>query len=124
MNSDTFKLILLLARPAAGKSEVIDYLKNTPLEQRVARFHVGKIFELDDFPMLWTWFEEDDILQRLSLPRLHSDANGYFLNIAYWDVLIERLGMDYNKIIRDTAAEPGPKNSHHGIFPWQRTRRF
>ena len=29
--TEVFDVLLLLARPAAGKSEVIDYLKKTPL---------------------------------------------------------------------------------------------
>jgi len=54
--TEVFDVLLLLARPAAGKSEVIDYLKKTPLAERQERFHVGELAEVDDFPMLWTWF--------------------------------------------------------------------
>ena len=50
---NTFDILLLIARPAAGKSEVIDYLKQVPLEERLRRFHVGKFEEIDDFPILW-----------------------------------------------------------------------
>ena len=52
-------IILLIARPAAGKSEIIDYLKKTPETKREERFHVGAFDEIDDFPMLWAWFEEE-----------------------------------------------------------------
>ena len=62
---DHFEVLLLLARPGAGKSEVIDYLKKTPLEERIKRFRVGELREFDDFPILWTWFEEDAILKEL-----------------------------------------------------------
>ncbi len=99
-----FKLVLLLARPAAGKSEVIDYLKNTPLPERIARFHIGKIAELDDFPMLWTWFEEDGLLEKMGQPRLHTDAQANFLHIHLWDVLIERLCLEYSKLTRNLSA--------------------
>ncbi|NMB87935.1 MAG: hypothetical protein GYA17_06225, partial [Chloroflexi bacterium] len=61
--NQVFDALLLLARPAAGKSEIIRYLKNLSLEDRIRRFHVGDIREIDDFPMLWTWFEEDDVLE-------------------------------------------------------------
>ncbi len=47
-----FEIILLIARPAAGKSEIIDYLKKIPLDVRVQRFHVGNFEGIDDFPML------------------------------------------------------------------------
>ena len=103
-DADSFKLILLLARPAAGKSEIIDYLKNIPLDERITRFHVGKIAELDDFPMLWNWFEEDAILEKLGRPRLHTDSKGYFLDVHFWDVLIEKLCLSYDKLSRDQVG--------------------
>ena len=56
MGSDTFEVLFLIARPAAGKSEVIDYLARTSLGDRMARFHIGPMTVLDDFPMIWTWF--------------------------------------------------------------------
>jgi hypothetical protein len=96
-----FKILTLLARPAAGKSEVMDYLKRTPVEERIRRFHVGEIAELDDFPMLWTWFEEDALLERMGHPRMHTDKDGYFLHQYQWDLLIERICLDYQKLLRD-----------------------
>ena len=96
-----FKILTLLARPAAGKSEVMDYLKRTPLDERIQRFHVGEIAELDDFPMLWTWFEEDALLERMGHPRMHTDKDGYFLHQYQWDLLIERICLDYQKLVRD-----------------------
>lgn len=37
-----FDVLVLIARPAAGKSEIIDYLAQTPPEERWRRFHVGR----------------------------------------------------------------------------------
>lgn len=97
-----FKKIILLGRPASGKSEIIHYLKNTPLEERKSRFHIGELIEVDDFPMLWTWFEEDAILEKIfNKPRLHSDKEGYFLYEYLWHLLIERISLDYKKSMRD-----------------------
>lgn len=96
-----FDIILLIARPAAGKSEVIDYLKNTPLDERIKRFHVGKFDEIDDFPMLWTWFEEDALLEKIGFPRLHTDQRGHFLGQHLWNILIRRIGLEYQKKLRD-----------------------
>ena len=98
---NTFEILLLIARPAAGKSEVINYLKNTPLHQRVERFHIGKMAEIDDFPMLYTWFEEDGLLEEMGYPRLHTDADGYFLGNHLWNLLIERINLEYQKKLRD-----------------------
>jgi len=101
ITNDTFDVIFLIARPAAGKSEIIDYLKRTPEAERRQRFHIGPFDELDDFPMIWAWFEEDAILARMGKPRLHTDDQGYFLHNYFWHVLIERLDLEYHKLLRE-----------------------
>src|SRR5512141_345652 len=100
-----FDILLLIARPAAGKSEVIDYLKHVPADLRIERFHIGRFEEIDDFPMLWAWFEEDDLLEKMGEPRLHTDHDGYFLHPYFWNLLIERIGLEYQKRQRDLADE-------------------
>jgi hypothetical protein len=97
-----FKIILLLARPAAGKSEIIQYLRGLTLEDRINRFHIGRIHVIDDFPMIWTWFEEDDLLTQMNFPRIYTDEKGYFLHQYLWDLLIERMNIEYTKFKRDT----------------------
>jgi hypothetical protein len=101
MVSNAFDILLLIARPAAGKSEIIAHLRSTPIKQRVAHYHIGQFNVIDDFPMLWTWFEEDAILTKMGHPRLHTDKNFSFKHIYFWDVLIERINLEYSKIIRD-----------------------
>jgi hypothetical protein len=103
-DKNTFDILLLIARPAAGKSEIIDYLKRTPVADRRRRFHLGEFEEIDDFPMLWTWFEEDHILSELGQPRLHTTTEGYFKAHYLWDLLIRRIGLAYNKRLRDNPA--------------------
>jgi hypothetical protein len=98
---NSFDILLLIARPAAGKSEIIAHLMNTPLEERLQKYHIGPFQELDDFPMLWTWFEEDAILEDLGHPRIHTDAEGIFLHLHQWDVLIHRINLEYEKLLRD-----------------------
>ena len=105
MPKDTFDVLILTGRPASGKSEIIDFLNHLPEDARRERFHVAHLEVLDDFPMLWAWFEEDDILSRsFGLPRLHSDDRGYFLYQELWHVLIKRLSLNYAKKVRDDAA--------------------
>ncbi len=94
---NTFDILVLNARPAAGKSEIIDYLKKCSLEERKRRFMVGDFEEIDDFPMLWTWFEEDDFLEKMGYPRLHSDEEGYFKGEHLWHLLIRRMCFEYQK---------------------------
>jgi len=99
---NTFDILLLIARPAAGKSEIIDYLKRTPVAERRRRFHIGNFEEIDDFPMLWTWFEEDAILTKMGQPRLHTNEDSYFNADYLWDLLIRRICLEYDKRRRDT----------------------
>jgi len=115
--SSIFNVLTLLARPAAGKSEAMDYLKHTPLATRIERFHIGEIIELDDFPMLWTWFEEDALLERMGHPRLHTDKDGYFLFQHQWDLLIERICLDYQKLLRD---KPDLHQTHTVLIEFSR----
>ncbi len=100
---EVFKALLLIARPAAGKSEIIDYLHQTPLDERKQIFHIGDFSVIDDFPMLWTWFEEDDILTNLGHQRLHTMEDGNFIGVYLWDLLIERLCLEYKKYRRDNT---------------------
>ena len=105
MTKGTFDILILIGRPASGKSEIIHFLTHLPEETRQDRFHIAKLDVLDDFPILWAWFEEDDILsQTFGLPRLHSDEQGYFLYREFWHVLIKRLSLDYAKKVRDDAS--------------------
>ena len=115
--SSIFNVLTLLARPAAGKSEVMDYLKHIPLDARIDRFHIGEILEIDDFPMLWTWFEEDALLERMGHPRLHTDKDGYFLFQYQWDLLIERICLDYQKLLRD---KPDLHKTHTVLIEFSR----
>jgi hypothetical protein len=104
MNKNTFDILLLIARPAAGKSEIIDYLKHTDRPTRRQRFHIGEFEEIDDFPMLWTWFDEDHILSELGHPRLHTTEDTYFKADYLWDLLIRRICLEYSKRLRDNPA--------------------
>ena len=125
MDHDTFDVLILIGRPASGKSEIIDFLKHAAPDVRCGRYHIGELDILDDFPMLWTWFEEDHILsQQLGQPRLYTDEDGYFKHPTYWHLLIERLSLDYQKSLRDdpayhdhtTALVEFSRGNEHGGF--------
>lgn len=85
---------------------------------------MGALVEIDDFPMIWAWFEEDDLLSRMGMPRLHSDENGYFSGNHHWHVLIERISLEYHKLQRDLPAGSPPvtvliefaRGKEHGGF--------
>ena len=135
MEKKTFEIIILNGRPAAGKSEIIDYLKKVPMQERMERFHVGEFVEIDDFPFLWEDFEDDDLLEEMGLPRLISDKtfeykgktyDGYvFKEKWYWNFLIKKISFHYRKLLRDepdfyknhkTAILEFSRGSEHGGF--------
>ena len=73
-----FRTIILIARPAAGKSEIINYLMHMNESSRLEKFQIGNLKVIDDFPYLWRWFEEDELLEKMGKPRLFTDNEGYF----------------------------------------------
>ncbi len=98
-----FPILILNARPGAGKSEIIHALEDLPEAERAERFRIGPMRVFDDFPMLWAWFEEDYILENtFNRPRLHTTPDEHFLFDDLWHVLIKRLSLDYLKWRRDT----------------------
>jgi hypothetical protein len=97
-----FSTLILNARPAAGKSEILHALRELPQQQRIDRFHIGPLRVIDDFPMLWAWFEEDAMLEGVfHRPRLHTDGDGIFLHHDFWHLLIHRLCLETEKFERD-----------------------
>ncbi len=124
-NDGIFEVLVFLGRPGAGKSEIVEYLRNADLSRRARKFHIGEMYVIDDFPMLWMWFEEDDILsKKFAKPRLHTDEKGYFKFPYLWNLLIERIGLEYHKKIRDdtnfhqhtTAIIEFARGSEHGGY--------
>ena len=112
-----FDVLILLARPGAGKSEIIHFLKQFDPATRKKLFHIGNLNEIDDFPMLWAWFEEDAILERMGYPRLHTDLDGYFSRNYLWDLLIRRIGLEWEKGVRDGYIS---KNGYTSIVEFSR----
>jgi thymidylate kinase len=90
----TFDVILLLGRPAAGKSEFIDFLSSCPAGVRASDFHVAPFAVVDDFPILWELFEDDDLWERLGRRRLYSRrCNGNYAvsDDGLWAFLIGKI---------------------------------
>ena len=97
-----FSTLIFNARPAAGKSEILHALAQTPLPARIERLHVGEMIVLDDLPMLWAWFEEDALLEQVfQRPRLHTTTQTYFQHPDLWHLLIRRLGLEFARAQRD-----------------------
>lgn len=106
---DTFPVLILIGRPAAGKSEVIDYLKKLPAEERRAALHIGPFEEIDDFVWVWQLLEDDDVRQRLGRERQNTTADHRFNDPFLWDFLIGKVNLAFEKKL---AQDPEHLNSH------------
>lgn len=92
-----FPVLIITGRPAAGKSEVIDFLKNTDPAERLRRFHIADFEEIDDFVYVWETFEVDDMLTRHGRPRIWTDEKYWFTDHFIWNLYIERINLEYRK---------------------------
>ncbi|MCX5799979.1 MAG: hypothetical protein NTX17_01120 [Candidatus Eisenbacteria bacterium] len=108
---ETFEVIILVGRPAAGKSEIIDYLKKESVERRKERFRIGTFEEIDDFPFVWETFEIDDILSKHGRERIFTTPDYYFKDPFTWNLFIERINLEFAKrlagnpnYLRDTTS--------------------
>lgn len=98
----TFDNILLLGRPAAGKSEFIDFMKKTPDEERASKYHIAKFEEVDDFFWLWEKFLEDDLWEEAGHPRIFSASkDGNYNVIPQMECLYDMMFAKFNKVVKD-----------------------
>jgi hypothetical protein len=97
MSNNNFPILIITGRPAAGKSEVIDFLKKADPNERLSRFHIADFEELDDFVYVWETFETDDILTRHGKPRVWTDEKYWFKDHFIWNLYIERINLEYRK---------------------------
>lgn len=118
MSYPIFKKIILLGRPAAGKSEVIDFIKRTPLDVRKEKFHIGELVEFDDFLYVWQTFEDDDIWdKKLHKPRKNTSSNYYFYDNDIWNFFIHKINLAYTKEI---ARNKSLHNTHTALIEFSR----
>jgi len=92
--AETFDVLLLLGRPASGKSEFIDFMAQCPAEARARDFKIAPFDVVDDFPILWEKFEEDNLWESLGRQRLYSkrsDGNYAVTNNDLWAFLIRMI---------------------------------
>jgi hypothetical protein len=94
---NNFPILIITGRPAAGKSEVIDFLKKADPKERLERFHIADFEELDDFVYVWETFEIDDMLTKHGKPRIWTDEKYWFKDHFIWNLYIERINLEYRK---------------------------
>jgi len=114
---DTFPVIILIGRPAAGKSEVIDHLRGRSDAERRARLHIAPFDEIDDFVWVWQTFEDDDIRAKHGKPRLSTTPDHYFLDPFIWNLYIEKMNLEF---ARRLARDARYLDHHTVIFEFAR----
>ncbi|MFO8072030.1 MAG: hypothetical protein R6V85_09170 [Polyangia bacterium] len=111
MKDDIIEVVLLLALPASGKSEVRRYLEHLDPEQCRERFHIGPTIQLDDYPYVHAMRLADEALQELGEPRaFFAAADRGFVDPVDWETLIALVEEDYEQIRsrrRIDAEDPG-----------------
>ena len=103
----TFDILLLIALPASGKSEVRKYLEHMPVEKRISDFHMGETVQFDDFPYVHLMRLVDEELIKLNVPKLfYHSSEKPFLNDLEWGTLIELVNDDYDEIVNKKSIKP------------------
>ncbi len=93
-NEETFDVLLLLGRPASGKSELIDFMSGLSSDHRAREFFLAPFEVVDDFPILWNLFLWDDAWEAVGRERRASrrcDGNYAVADDAVWNLLIDRI---------------------------------
>jgi hypothetical protein len=100
-------VVLLLALPASGKSEVRKYLAGVSPERCVSDFGMGQTVQLDDYPYVHLMRRIDDELARVGRERLFFQAaDRPFQDPHEWGTLIELLNEDYDDLTRRPTERP------------------
>ena len=99
-----FPILIITGRPAAGKSEVIDFLKKCDPIVRLEKYHIANFEELDDFAYVWETFELDDLMAQMGQERVWSDEKYWFKDPYIWDLYMKRLALDYRKKVTKDPA--------------------
>jgi len=93
-NEETFDVLLLLGRPASGKSEFIDFMTQISSDHRAREFFISPFQIVDDFPILWDLFQQDDVWESVGRGRLFSkrcSGNYAVAEDSVWGFLIDRV---------------------------------
>ena len=112
MKQEVFDIVLLIALPASGKSEVRHYMSSVPADRLRKEFHIGENLQLDDFPYVFMMRRIDEELEKLGEKRpFYPTDYSPFFDGRDWGTLVHLLNEDYrdmrsHRVIKtDSAAE-------------------
>ncbi len=114
MNSKVFKVVLLQALPASGKSEVRNFMAHVEPGRLRDEFHIGANLQLDDFPYVHMMRRIDNELQALGEPRIFYPGEEPFTDGRDWGTLIHLLNEDYHDLMN--RVKVSPDSAAHYLF--------
>ena len=110
MKNTVLPVVLLMALPASGKSEVRNFMAHMDPAVLRDEFHIGENLQLDDFPYVHMMRRIDNELQAMGEPRIFYPGEEPFCDGRDWGTLCHLLNEDYhdlmnrNRIETDSAA--------------------
>ncbi len=106
MNNQVFKVVLLQALPASGKSEVRNFMANIEADRLRDEFHIGENLQLDDFPYVHMMRRIDNELQAMGEARIFYPGEEPFTDGRDWGTLCNLLNEDYHDLMNRTVIQP------------------
>ena len=111
MENNVFKVVLLQALPASGKSEVRNFMANIEPERLKKEFHIGENLQLDDFPYVHMMRRIDNELEAMGQARLFYPGEEPFIDGRDWGTLCCLLNEDYHDLLNRNVQSPIPARS-------------
>ena len=105
MKNGVFDVVLLVALPASGKSEVRNFMANIEPERLQREFHIGENLQLDDFPYVHMMRRIDNELEKMGEERLFYPGEEPFIDGRDWGTLCSLLNEDYHDLINRNVVE-------------------
>ena len=105
--SSVLDVVLLLALPASGKSEVRRYLANLTPEQCRDEMHLGPTVQLDDYPYVHMMRRVSQELRKAGHDGVFFDSDDLPMkNPLDWGTLIELLNEDFEDLLKKNRQSP------------------
>jgi len=113
--SESIDVLLLLALPASGKSEVRRYLASLTPEQCRGDFHLGPTTQLDDYPYVHMMRRVSQELRTLGQDGVFFDSDERPMKQPLdWGTLVELLNQDFDDLER--RHRPAPASAAEWLF--------
>ena len=105
MKNNVFKVVLLQALPASGKSEVRNFMAHVEPGRLQEEFHIGENLQLDDFPYVHMMRRIDNELQAMGQERVFYPGEEPFKDGRDWGTLCNLLNEDYHDLMNRNVVK-------------------